>query len=257
VLARTQALALTQIQAVGINLSAVFYGLFLPGGSATAWLVRLLRLAPGASGIGAALLVLTSDRAVTTAAGASIGAIAGILMVRPVFPSVTIALIAIACAAGLLTVLLLTRLLDRYVAQLKRLPGVGRIVRHFVEPGSSTRTPAAATMLAVVWLSVALHAAGIAGWWILARAIGLEIDVATIAWIRSAALVVTLIPATVGGLGVREAAVVYLMTELGVPSVDALTLSLLAFATTVAAIGMLGGAFEAFRLFSERAVAKS
>jgi uncharacterized membrane protein YbhN (UPF0104 family) len=85
----------------------------------------------------------------------------------------------------------------------------------------------------------------------------LEIDVATIAWIRSAALVVTLIPATVGGLGVREAAVVYLMSALGVPSVDALTLSLLTFAITVVAIGMLGGIFEAFRLFTQRAVAKS
>jgi uncharacterized membrane protein YbhN (UPF0104 family) len=147
----------------------------------------------------------------------------------------------------------LTGALERYAKRAERLPGVGRIAKRLVTSGSVARAPDAATALSVIGLSVALHAAGIVGWWILARAIGLEIDAASIAWVRSAAFVVTLIPLTVSGLGLREGAVVYLLSGLGVAPVDALSLSLLAFATTVVAVGMLGGVVEAFRLLTQRA----
>jgi uncharacterized membrane protein YbhN (UPF0104 family) len=147
-------------------------------------------------------------------------------------------------------------LFARWAPRAARLPIIGRLAKHIAEPATVSR-PGGAVMLAVVGLSVALHAAGIAGWWILARTIGLELDAASVVWIRSAALVVTLIPATIGGLGLREGAVVYLLSGLGVPSVDALTLSLMAFATTVAAVGIVGGVVEALRLLTERGAVSS
>jgi uncharacterized membrane protein YbhN (UPF0104 family) len=108
----------------------------------------------------------------------------------------------------------------------------------------------------VLWrglgLTLALHALGIGIWIWLARSLGLELDALTIAWVRSAALIVGLAPITIGGLGLREGAVVYLLTRLGIDGADALSLSLLAFAVTVLAVGFVGGLVEAARLLVRR-----
>jgi hypothetical protein len=81
-----------------------------------------------------------------------------------------------------------------------------------------------------------------------ARALGLELGLLEIAWVRSAALVVGLLPVTVGGLGLREGTVVALLAVFGVSSADALSLSLLAFTVTVLGVGVVGGLSEAAHL---------
>lgn len=256
-LAGSQGLPLTHAQALGVNLSAVFYGLFLPGGSATGWAVRLFRLAPSASGVGTALVVLAGDRALTTATGAAIGVVAGIFMQEQTLPAVTALLAVIACGAGLLSVLLTTPAFDAWLTIANRTPGLRRVATYLTTAGTFACKPESRTIVLAILLSAALHAAGIAGWVVLARAVGLDIDAPAIAWVRSGAMVVTLMPATVGGLGFREGAVVYLMGGLGVAAVDALTLSLLAFALTVLAIGIVGGIVEASRLLTQRSAAPS
>ena len=254
-LARSQALPLTQAQAMSIGLSAVFYGLFLPGGSATGWVVRLLRLAPSASGIGTALVVLSADRAVTTAIGAVIGVIAGFLMTPVAHPLVTVLLFAIACGAACFGALLLKPSLEAWVARGRRLPGLRTLMGSLA--GVPARRPAARTIWLAIALSLALHAAGVVSWLLLARGLGLETGVVALAWVRSAALVVTLLPASVGGLGLREGAVIFLMSGMGIASVEALTLSLLVFAVTVLAIGVVGGILEAARLVTRPPVARA
>jgi uncharacterized membrane protein YbhN (UPF0104 family) len=70
-------------------------------------------------------------------------------------------------------------------------------------------------------------------------------------------MIVGVIPATVGGLGLREGATAYLLMTLGVTSADALSLALLAFAVTVLGVGLLGGLAEAWRLLMIRPAIKN
>jgi hypothetical protein len=78
-LARSQGLLLKTAEALEISLAAVFYGLFLPGGNATGWAVRLLRMSGSASNVGIALVVLAGNRALVTATLAGIGAMTDFL----------------------------------------------------------------------------------------------------------------------------------------------------------------------------------
>ena len=61
-------------------------------------------------------------------------------------------------------------------------------------------------------------------------------------------MLVAILPISVAGLGVREGAMVILLAPCGVAAADALTYALLAFATTILAVGLLGGLLEAIRL---------
>jgi len=251
-LARAQQFVLSKMEALAIGLSAVFYGLFVPGGSATGWVVRLLRLSRGTSRLGPALRLLAGDRALATATGAGIGAVAGLAMSGSGSPWVLGMLLAVTAGASLLSLALFAYSADRWLARAGRVPVLDRIAALIRIRGDSQRRPEPATVILAVALSLAAHAIGVLTWLILAFAVGVSLEPWSIAWIRSAAMVVTLLPATVGGLGLRDGAVVYLMGLIGLAAVDALALSLLVFAVTVFAIGMLGGLFEAYGLLTRR-----
>lgn len=241
-------LQLSTSGALGVNLSAIFYGLVLPGGNAVGWAVRLHRMSAGSAGIATAMRVLAGDRALTTAIGAAIGVAADSWLGGSATRGTSVLLVATAVAAGWLAWLLLVSGARTVPEWARRLQGVGATWlwgghREHGPTGSGKR---------VMWqctaLTLLLHALGILIWWWLAKSIDLELDVLTIAWVRSAALVVGLVPLTVAGLGLREGAVVYLLTSLGISGADALSLSLLAFAVTVLSMGVIGGIAEAGRL---------
>lgn len=80
------------------------------------------------------------------------------------------------------------------------------------------------------------------------RALDIDIGFATVAWIRSLVAVLTLMPFSIAGLGIREATFVVVLAEFGVSAERALLLSLLLFARTVV-YGLIGGLFEARRVF--------
>lgn len=93
-----------------------------------------------------------------------------------------------------------------------------------------------------------VHLIGIVAFALVADALEMELSYLTIGWTRLAAVLVTLLPISLAGLGLREDAFVLLLAPYAVAPADALTYSLLAFGTTVLAIGLIGGVIEAFRL---------
>jgi hypothetical protein len=78
-----------------------------------------------------------------------------------------------------------------------------------------------------------------------ARALSLHIPPGSCIWLVSLVYFVTLVPATISGLGLREGALVLLLPHYGVPRADALAFSLLLFAITLA-LGVLGGVLEVY-----------
>jgi uncharacterized membrane protein YbhN (UPF0104 family) len=73
-------------------------------------------------------------------------------------------------------------------------------------------------------------------------------SLATIAWTRAAAVLIAVLPISISGLGVREGAMVVLLAPYGIAAADALAYALLAFATTILAVGLLGSLLEAWRM---------
>lgn len=247
-LAHVQGLPLTRMEAFGINLSTVFYGLFLPGGTATSWIVRLLRLPDAREQLGLALAVIAADRAFATAAGALLGLAADLALRVPATPVVTIGLAAAMVGTALIGRALLSPDVPAWLQRIRKLPLVRRIATRIIHGERSHEPLTKAAAARAILLSVAVHGLGIFAWWILARAIGLELGVLEVAWVRSASLIVGLLPVTVGGLGLREGTAVLLLALFGVAAADALALSLLAFLVTVLGVGAVGGVGESARL---------
>jgi len=251
-LARSQGFKLSGSEAVLIGLSAVFYGLFVPGGSATGWAVRLLRLSRGTGRITPGLQLLAGDRALSTASGAAIGVAAGLFIGESAPGWIAVLLLAVTAGAILLSLALFAPSRAPPMAWARRVPLLERVTAKVAARGSLLRRPDSATVLVATGLSFAAHAGGVLAWVLLAQAMGLDLDAVSIAWVRSAAMVATLLPATIGGLGLRDGAVVYLMGTLGIAAAVALSLSLLVFAATIFAVGIVGGVLEALDLVRRR-----
>ena len=64
-------------------------------------------------------------------------------------------------------------------------------------------------------------------------------------WVRSIVQLVTVLPISIGGLGVREGALVLTLAWFGVADHDALALAILVFATTILAPGFVGACSRA------------
>ncbi|MGH6915000.1 MAG: lysylphosphatidylglycerol synthase domain-containing protein, partial [Geminicoccales bacterium] len=97
-------------------------------------------------------------------------------------------------------------------------------------------------------LGILTHGLGVVAFGLVAMSLGLDLSIATIAWTRSAAVLIAILPISIAGLGVRESAMVVLLASYGIDAADALSYSLLAFATTVLAMGLVGGLLEAVRM---------
>jgi uncharacterized membrane protein YbhN (UPF0104 family) len=251
-LAHVRGLALSRMQALAINLATVFYGLFLPGGTATSWLVRLLRLPEARQRPGLALTVIAGDRAFATVTGALIGMAADLALRTPASPAVSVALALVAVVSGVVGWGLFTPSMSRRLVNGPGFEWLHRIAARVPQDGGDDPPYALRALGAAAVLSLGVHGLGILAWWALARALGLELGFLEIAWVRSAALVVGLLPVTVGGLGLREGTVVALLAVFGVSSADALSLSLLAFTVTVLGVGVVGGISEAAHVMRQR-----
>jgi hypothetical protein len=81
-----------------------------------------------------------------------------------------------------------------------------------------------------------------------AYAVGLEISPLTLGWVRTAVMVLVMLPITIAGFGVREGALVAVLAQYGIPGEEAVAFSLLMFALATLPNGAIGGALEAWRL---------
>ena len=110
--------------------------------------------------------------------------------------------------------------------------------------GSVARlSPAALT--SIFGISILAQVPGILVFAALGQGLGLPVPLVSMGWIRSVVVLLTVLPISIGGLGVREGALVFTLHAFGVPAHDALALSILVFATTILAPGLAGGMVEA------------
>jgi len=249
-----QGLVMSAADVLQVNFAALFYGLFLPGGNLTGLAIRLYRLS-GKSGLSAGAAVSILNDRITATATLCITGIVFWAWERPAagYPALLVMLATLAGLLGLLG-LLVTQQRFRGLRQLERVleAVVGRRLHALREAVRLSRRLGLRRLSVAFGLSFAAHLLGIIGYVVLVWALGLDIPVVTVGWIRSGMILATMLPISVSGLGLREGAALLLLAPYGVSGEHAVALSLLVFGVTVLLPGLLGGASEAWRAAHRR-----
>jgi uncharacterized membrane protein YbhN (UPF0104 family) len=239
---------LSTLTLLQINLATVFYGLILPAGNVTGIIARFYRMSRREPNYALIAVALVFERVIATLTLCLVG-IAFWLVDWPAdWPALVLMLGALAALLVLHAALFTpaSSLLPRLRASLgswwpDRLTSLREALRQ-------SRNLSRGIVAKVFALGILTHLLGVVAYGLVASALSLDLSLATIAWTRSAAVLVAILPISIAGLGVREGAMVVLLAPYGIAAADTLTYSLLAFATTILAVGLLGGVLEASRI---------
>jgi len=110
-----------------------------------------------------------------------------------------------------------------------------------------------ATLVVVFFLAALFQMCDVAASYLLSQALGLELPFAAFLLVMPIVYLATALPISLGGLGVREGTVAFLLSQFGVPRSSAILLAFLIYLVRVA-IAVLGGLVQLFgaREASER-----
>ena len=218
-------------------LIGVFFTSFVPGGGVSGDIARLIYVDREVRDKALVLSTLVYERLIGVFTLLLIGLIAT-LMTRAYGQAdpriyVSEAVLAIAFAAILI---LMSGYVSARLARMIRF--IGQRIRAVKVAEAAARTLEAVTELRRDWallmktaaISVVIRIVWSLGCFVVASAMGLPLDLLTVFAFISLIDLVRLMPISVGGLGVREWAVVVLFATVGINREQALTFSLLAFA---------------------------
>jgi len=230
-----------------INLATVFYGLILPAGNVTGIIARFYRMSRREANYAGIAVALAFERLVATLTLCLVGVACWLADPAAHWPALLLMLGALAALVVLHAALFTTApLMARLRGSLGRWwPDRLTSLREALRQSQDLSRGMVARMFA---LGILTHGLGVIAYGLVASALDLDLSYATIAWTRSAAVLVAILPISIAGLGVREGAMVVLLAPYGIAAADALTYALLAFATTILAVGLVGGLIEAVRL---------
>jgi uncharacterized protein (TIRG00374 family) len=257
VLLAAQGIRARVTQTLAINLAAFFYNLFLPVGGVGVAALRLQRLSHATSGrFTAALTAMVCDR---LAATASLGIVGIAFRLADAHPKPTGSLLVLLIGSATVASLLAPRAVPHEVRRFVRELTAGAsgtwwaaaLHRMSSALGSVARIPPRA-LLRILAISILAQLPGALVFVVLGWGLGLPVPAVSLAWIRSFTVLITVLPISIGGIGVREGTLVYVMQTYGVPASDALALSILVFATTILAPGILGGVLEGWEWLRRR-----
>ena len=266
-LATREALAIDRIdlslaELIRINFAIRFYVLVLPRAASIG--IRWLRYMKGGD-VHDAMALMVYERLMQLFTMTLIGAIVLAMELDVLGDAATGVFVAALGCTLLLAGMLIPFLWPRAAGWLAALVGVaGRIAPAFLAARARRlldsvtafhhlRAPATFRILAWSLLSYLLF---IASPWAVVVAMDVDISLSALAWIRPLVFLLTLLPFTIGGLGVREAGFIGLLHLYGIAAGEALAFSLVLFAIQVA-IGLAGMALELRQRFSAARVPAS
>lgn len=249
-LALLQDISLTFVRVLLIGLSAVFYGLVVPGGTVATFAVRFIQLSQEAR-VESVVAALIMDRVIATVFLVAVGIIAiAFDQAEPLWAVVIAA--GTFLAAGIFV--FGRRLFLRMIVWLENassrdllntLHGVaGRIGRAFQKYSAAD----SGQILTIVAATLLAHLCGCLVYFTIAKSLGLNLTLLSICWIRSGMILSTMIPVSVAGLGVREVAGIALLVPLGIGEAQAVGFSILVFLVTPVVVGLIGGTAELYRV---------
>lgn len=250
-----QRMVLSVHQLAAINFAATFHGLWLPGylaGGAIRW----YKLAgPKKQGAGA-LVSIALSRIIWTVSLLAFGCVF-LLLDEPgrIHPAAPLVLVGLLIPSVLVWALVAhPRLVTALGARLAGGPAwLPRQVRDktcsVLEALRQSHGASWTWSARMVGLAFIEYAIGLVAAWLLADALGLRVPLISLGWIRACLQVLSALPVSISGLGVREGAMVVLLEPLGVSPTGAVAFSLLFFARTLV-VAAIGGLLEARAFFS-------
>lgn len=243
---------LSHPQLIRVNLAVRFYSLFLPRGAATG--VRWWRYRNG-SGSREAVALVVFERLMQVVAAGSVTVLAVMIDLSNMRPgagtiAAVMAVVVIAALVGVSVFLFpvgasLRRLLVQHVGHAEVGEAGGGVMSGYRSIGQR-RVARVVALSFGSQLLLALPA------WLVSNELGLPIGFVAVLWMRSTMDLLTLIPITVAGLGIREVGYVAFMGLYGIPRYEALAFSLVLLAIQIL-IGAVGGFSEAQRWLTGRA----
>ena len=227
-----QTMSLSRVEIYKIGLVTSFFGLFLPGyiaGGAIRWHM----LSQNNKGI-EALAAMAFDRVNDTVVLMSLGCLCLLLETSVAVPAGALWILA-ACLATLLIIysVLLSPWSSRFAPRLFDFPLVRRsgwvtaMISHLTESLDRFHAFGLATRIRLFGLSLLSHVLGTLMYGSLARSLDLDLALTTCGWLRAVLQLLFLMPLSVGGIGVRETALILLLAPLGVSSAQAVAYSFL------------------------------
>lgn len=243
-----QGITLSFRRVLFVGLSAIFYGLMIPGGAVAALALRFVQLSRDAriEFVAAALVV---DRVIATVFLFGIGIIAiAFDQVEPVWIGAMVTgtvFVAGFLVFGRRSSAWVIGRIDNAVSH----ESPGR-VRRFGMRISKTllnySTIDRKQKLIVLAATLLAHLCGCLAYYAIAVGVGLDLSFLSTCWIRSALILSVMIPVSVAGLGVREVTAIGMLVPLGFNEVQAIGFSLLIFLGTSVMPGLVGGFLELF-----------
>lgn len=245
ILLRSLGIRYSPRQAFRCYLAGSFYGLAMPGavGGDLARMLLCQRQTGGHVGLIGATVLLERMLGVTVLFCVLATGLA--LASASPFPDSMGALVT-AAGAGLLAAILLTPRLCRYLYA-RALPSE-QVYRFWILQKVWEMLPIAGrlkapTLIKAVLLSAGFQFADLCSTWVAAAALGITLDLPALFVALPIAYLVTALPVSPAGLGLREAAFTFSLSQFGTSTAEAALLALGAFSIRVA-IGLLGGVMQ-------------
>ena len=247
-----QGMTVTRRRIFEINLIANFYGLFLPGslaGGAVRW-EKLYKT--DKNGMGAFVAIIFNRFILTTATAATgviFWALAGNYMSNRAAGLSLMGILAILLVLqGAMINSRIFPWVERSLEGKKRMPEIVRSkLRKLTLSLRQNRDLPLTSLLWLAALSFIEEFLGVVSYYFVSLAIGMEVSFVHLGWIRSCILIVTMLPISFSGFGVREGTLIALLAPYGVSGTVAVAFSLLLFARSLLMAG-IGGVLETANL---------
>ncbi len=250
-----QGLAISTFQAFEINLSTLFYGLFLPGGNLTGGIIKFYKLSSKDKKLSEAFIALALERVFATLVLCIIGLFFWILSIPEDLNMFVLSMVIILLGLGCFCSLIFFDRDHRVIKWLLRLVNkvyVSPKLNRFVESLSGLGRIPLGSLIFMIVISMASQLLIVIVFFLLLKSIDLDVSFVSIGWIRSVVVLITMIPISISGMGLREGAFILLLGAFGVSNGSAFAYSILVFAVTRIVPGLLGGLFEARTLITKR-----
>lgn len=243
-----QGLAISTFQAFEINLSTLFYGLFLPGGNLTGGIIKFYKLSSKDKKLLEALVALALDRVFATLALCVVGLFFWMLSIPEDSNLLVLSMIFILLALAGFCMLIFFDRDHRGIKWLLCLANkvyISPKLNRFVEGLSGLGRIPLRFLLFMIIVSITSQLLNVLAFYLLLQSIDLYVPLLSIGWIRSVVVLVTLIPISISGMGLREGSFILLLGSFGVSDSSAFAYSILVFAVTRVVPSLLGGLLEA------------
>lgn len=253
---QVQGARMTVPRLVEINLTNRFYVLILPRVAAMA--IRWLRYGEGKP-TATALALLVFERGVQLATLMVLAAIALWLDWENVGAK-GMPLFGVVLLGSVASVLALLPFFSMTIQQLARavlgvldkwIPAVlSRRFHNLLDAASLFRQTGRQQAWRIVTLSNLATVLFYGSAWFVAKAMDIDLPLISLVWIRSLVFMMTLVPLTIGGIGVREASFVAFLGIIGIDGPTALAFSAVNFSIQIA-LALIGALLESLRVFAK------